>query len=192
MVFSRTALRLGGYRNPSIRASIFRAPTPLISLRSYAHSGYGDGKGDPKAEDPRQQGSNPSADLEHPGPPPVQEGQGSGSTPTKGSGKGHNSSSGSSSSGATSTSGASSGENKSDSSGAQPKIHDDRSGPSNTKEDVEQHNREFEQRHDRASNKGDDTDHKVDKKFWKGTFGVIYTEVLSDRVLGQGGADRQP
>jgi hypothetical protein len=54
--------------------------------------------------------------------------------------------------------------------GALPKIHD-KSEPAAANDDhqaeVEQHNKEFEQGHDRAPPAAED---KVDKKFWKGEF----------------------
>jgi len=53
-----------------------------------------------------------------------------------------------------------------------PKIHSqvvqDKITPAK-QEDVDQHNREFEQRHDRAAPAEDD---KVDKKYWKGMGGA--------------------
>lgn len=139
----------------------------LSSRRLYA-SGYGDGKGDPKGENPEKQGSNPSADLEHPGPPPVAEGQGTGSSPTKGSSKGHSSKP--SSSPSSSASKSTSSDSSSSRTGAQPKIHDERDGPAafgTNQEDVDQHNREFENRHGRAQARDDGKD-KVPKEFWKG------------------------
>ncbi|KAI9681964.1 MAG: hypothetical protein M1817_000018 [Caeruleum heppii] len=172
MVFGRSIPSLRSLTARPVRLATSREPKPVYFQRFYAHSGYGDGDGDPKGENPNQQGANPSADLEHPGPPPVQEGQGSGSTATKGSANGHKSSAGSA---AESPSKKSSSQEKSSSKGAQPKIHDERNGPTNTREDVEQHNREFERRHDRPQSTGDERDQKVDKQFWK----------------GQGGADRQ-
>lgn len=44
--------------------------------RLYATQSYGGGEGDPKGENPLQQGPNPAADKEHPGPPPPDVGQG--------------------------------------------------------------------------------------------------------------------
>ncbi|KAI9813716.1 MAG: hypothetical protein M1832_006089 [Thelocarpon impressellum] len=134
------------------------ATTPAVR-RSYAQ-GYGDGDGDPKGEAPQKQGANPSAHLEHPGPEPVSEGQGSGGGPTKGAG----------SSSATSSS---SSLGRSSGGGAQPRIHDERAGPSESdskREDVEKHNRDFESRHDRAGSRDDGKD-KVDKDFWRGAGG---------------------
>jgi len=64
--------------------------TPALS-RSYASGDYGSGTGDPKGENPNEQGTSPATtELEHPGPPAPDVGQGSsGSTPTKeGPGKG--------------------------------------------------------------------------------------------------------
>ena len=169
------------------------APTAYQSLRSRPNStqGYGDGQGDPKAETPQQQGSNPSADLEHPGPPPVKEGQGSGSGPTKGSSEGHNSSPSSSSS-------SSSGGSATRSSGAQPKIHDERDGPASNgskQAEVDQHNRDFENRHGRAQSETGSGDEKVDKSFWSGMCSSSCMIDTKDRRLtatGHGGRDSQP
>ncbi|KAB8291294.1 hypothetical protein EYC80_009980 [Monilinia laxa] len=48
--------------------------------------GYGDGKGNPLAENPQDQGASNAKkhNIEHPGPEPVSEGQGTGAGPTKG------------------------------------------------------------------------------------------------------------
>lgn len=54
--------------------------------------------------------------------------------------------------------------------GAQPKISDKNEPGTDDKEyakEVEEHNREFEKRHDRAKEAEDD---KVDEKFWEGEF----------------------
>jgi len=53
---------------------------------------------------------------------------------------------------------------------AQPKIHDNATPAAEGEErqkEVDQHNKEFEQGHDRAAKAEDD---KVDKKFWSGEF----------------------
>ena len=65
--------------------------------------------------------------------------------------------------------------------GPSPKIHD-RNEPgvhnSEKQAEVEKHNREFEQRYDRAPEAADD---KVDKKFWSGKFGGAH--ILVDFML---------
>lgn len=70
---------------------------PSLQIRSFVASGrrlgdYGSGEGDPKGEKPKEQGANPSADKEHPGPPPPKAGLGTGGGPTKGTAEGHNTS----------------------------------------------------------------------------------------------------
>lgn len=138
---------------------------PLQASRLYAHQSYGDGEGDPKGERPQQQGSSKAtSDREHPGPPPPSAGQGTGGGPTKAGEGGHNDSQGkgSASSGSTSqdkpTSQASN--------GAQPKIHDEPQ-PTELSEEAKQHNKEMEQRYDRAHEK-DESDQKVQKGYWSG------------------------
>ncbi len=155
-----------------------RAMRPLASQRRLAHSGYGDGDGNPVSEQPQQQGPSRSADLEHPGPPPVAEGQGSGSSPTKGAEEGHNTSS-SSSSDSSSSSGASASSGKTN--GAQPKIHDERGGPpSSSQKDggVEEHNRDFAQRHDRSAGQSEKDQESVGKGFWSGMLTFIRCEFV--------------
>ncbi|KAI9738899.1 MAG: hypothetical protein M1818_005212 [Claussenomyces sp. TS43310] len=202
---------------------------PFSSSRCTLAQGYGDGKGDPKAENAQEQGgSNPTKEAaEHPGPAAPAEGQGTGGATKAGS----SSSSPSGTPGRPNTSGPNSPEDASAQSGgsrskeaketgssptggavgqgrsyhtsarrlnasqktpekeamkakgpdgAQPKILDSKKpgGGIDTigeekKAEVEKHNRDYEQGHDRAQ--GDDTE-KVDKKFWE----------------GQGGSDRQP
>ncbi|KAM0721207.1 hypothetical protein Q7P37_003494 [Cladosporium fusiforme] len=138
--------------------------------RAQATSDYGSGKGDPKGENPQAQGANPSADKEHPGPPPPKEGQNSGSTPTKGGQQSSNSGNQSKQSKGT--------QNTVD--GAEPKILN-ANPPSgeNVPKDVREHNEQMEQRAEKASNKVSNEEaekDKVSKDFWKGT----------------GGADREP
>ncbi|KAI9843138.1 MAG: hypothetical protein M1837_006591 [Sclerophora amabilis] len=168
--------------------SLRSSSSPALT-RGYAHSGYGDGSGDPKGGKPQDQGANTSADLEHPGPPPPSEGHGSGSGPTKGSSTGHNvtQESDPGSSGKEPTEGSSTGHNdtqKSDSgssgkesgggsqTGAQPKIHDERGGPSTEGTGVHEHNEEQASRPGAAYNKLNQEDAaKVDKGFWRGQGG---------------------
>ncbi|KAI9775631.1 MAG: hypothetical protein M1835_005740 [Candelina submexicana] len=176
MSFPRTPLALTSrFFRPS-HCSSPRAPLVLSQQRLYAGSSYGGGEGDPKGETPQDQGSNPSADLEHPGPPPVAEGQGSGGGPTKAHASGHNTKANASSSG--SGGGESDAGSKGSSSGAQPKIHSDSASKEHS-EDVQQHNRDMDNRHGRAAADSADekgTDDRVGKGFWGGL----------------GGADRQP
>ncbi|KAK4697182.1 hypothetical protein P7C71_g853, partial [Lecanoromycetidae sp. Uapishka_2] len=151
--------------------SLFRATLPSAYAqqhRFYAGSSYGGGDGDPKGESPQDQGSNPSAHLEHPGPPPPDVGKGTGGGPTKAGGEGHNTQQNQSSGSQASSSGGG---------GAQPKIHKhDAPGEQDHSDDVKAHNKDMDQRHDRATEKSPDKDDKVDKGFW----------------AGQGGADKDP
>ncbi|KAK6586356.1 hypothetical protein PZA11_001413 [Diplocarpon coronariae] len=151
--------------------------------------GYGDGEGDPKGENPQDQGPSNATkhNAEHPGPSPPSEGQGTGEGPTKAGGSPEEASAQSGGSrskeaketGSSPTAGSVGGsggksrspEDKSKK-GASPKIadHDD-PGAGNSREtqaEVEQHNKEFAQGHDRATPAEAD---KVDKKFWTGKGG---------------------
>jgi hypothetical protein len=149
----------------SIRASP-RTTLPSISTeqyRFYAGSSYGGGEGDPKGENPQDQGSNPSAHLEHPGPPPPDVGKGTGGGPTKAGGEGHNTQQNQSSGGQAGDGG--------EGGGPQPKIHKhDAPEESTHSEEVRAHNKDMDKRHDRAEEKSperEDSD-KVDKGFWSG------------------------
>ncbi|KAF7860683.1 hypothetical protein EAF04_008201 [Stromatinia cepivora] len=158
------------HQSASIRAF---SSTPLRA----ATQGYGDGKGDPAAENPQDQGASNTTkhEGEHPGPEPVSEGQGTGAGPTKGGSAGSKSpedasaqSGGSRSKEAKETGSSPTGgpikgnggknTNPKDKSvnGASPKIHsEDQPGTesSSKQAEVEQHNREFKEGHDRASQK---------------------------------------
>ncbi|MCJ1253283.1 hypothetical protein MMC24_001094 [Lignoscripta atroalba] len=144
--------------------------------RLYAQQSYGGGEGDPKGEDPQNQGSNPSAELEHPGPPPPSVGQGTGGGPTKAGEKGHNTLQNDSSSGSSSESGSGSSKGSKASNGAQPKLYS-AAPPAEPSEDVKKHNKEFDNRHGREQkNQDEDGKDDVGKGFWS----------------GHGGADRNP
>ncbi|SLM34500.1 hypothetical protein LPUS_03287 [Lasallia pustulata] len=157
--------------------------TVHIQHRLYAHQSYGGADDDPKGGDPQNQGSNPSADLEHPGPAPPDVGKGTGGGPTKAGEGGHNTQENESSSGSGGGSGSGSkGEMSSggkESNGAQPKIHKSKVPEAHEEsEDVKQHNKEMDDRRlGGAQDKQDDGDkHNVGKGYWS----------------GQGGADREP
>ncbi len=164
----------------SLRQSLAVRSITSTPVRFQAQ-GYGDGEGDPKGENPQHQGaSNGTKEhAEHPGPEPPSEGQGTGAGPTKG-GSGTSPEDASAQSGGarskeaketgSSPTGGSIGKGK-DNTKSSPKIHD-RSQPghgnSESKQaEVEKHNREFEQRYDRASKAQEE---KVDKRFWSGKF----------------------
>lgn len=142
-------------------------------------------------ENPQDQGANPSADLEHPGPPPPKVGQNTGSTPTKGTSSGHNTeepaqgksqadvSTGNTGSDSLKSSNGKRGFHTSarqlndelrskKTQGAQPKILNE-SPPENPSEDVKKHNADMEQRAEQATEKVSDEDaqkDKVGKGFW--------------------------
>ena len=165
------------------------APAATTQYR-FAHQSYGGGEGDPKGENPQDQGSNPSADLEHPGPPPPSVGEGTGGGPTKGSGERQNS--------AGNTAGSESGSKKSGgpSNGAQPKIHAEGT-PTEDSADVKKHNEDMNNRHDRATNVVDEGGKDdVGKDFWKGELCLSMSSHGShgkpNATTGNGGADRQP
>jgi len=171
-----------------------RLPHRNFSATQYRFAqGYGDGKGDPKGENPQDQGASNDIkhNAEHPGPSPPAEGQNSGAGPTKGQKSPEESSAQSGGSrskeaketgssptaraigGGKSSSNSNHEENKAKQ-GASPKIHDDSipgsKNHSDKQAEVEQHNKEFEQGHDRAPPAAGD---KVDKKFWKGEHLVL-------------------
>lgn len=142
------------------------ATVPSATLnqhRLYAHQSYGGGEGDPKGENPQDQGSNPSAEKEHPGPPAPTEGQGSGGGPTKANE--HNKNDNASSP----DRGSHGGGNKraASSSGAQPKILNV-GVPDEQSEEVKQHNEEMANRYDRAGTQVGDQEEKVGKGYWSG------------------------
>ena len=144
-----------------------RTPPALsfgFQCRTYAHEGgsYGGGEGDPKGENPQDQGSNPSADLEHPGPPPPSVGQGTGGGPTKAGKSGQNTQANESSGGGNKALP----EQKSVS-GSRPKILGE--NDPEYSEEVKAHNEDMKKRHDRPQ-EGVEHDAKdnVDKNFWSG------------------------
>jgi hypothetical protein len=177
----------------SLRRNLLRTPqtfTPSVQQR-FA-TGYGDGEGSPVGEKPQDQGANPSADLEHPGPPPPKAGEGSGSSPTKGTAEGHtkpNQTTGSTTQKRSFSTHSASARSFStvrslrakdkpkSTEGLRPKILDE-SPPSEQEasEDVKEHNRDMDNRSEKAfesvSNKDAEKD-KVSQKFWRGEFPQI-------------------
>ncbi|KAF2153331.1 hypothetical protein K461DRAFT_293600 [Myriangium duriaei CBS 260.36] len=158
------------------------APTSLRTQQIRLASGdYGSpGHKDDPAADPQKQGSNPSADKEHPGPPAPEVGQGTGGGPTKASKDGHNTSTKQDPKQPTQqqqkrgfhTSATAWAEKSKDTKGAQPKILSD-AAPSGEQqsEDVKRHNEEFAKRADKPIEKvrddsSDGKDEKVGKGFW--------------------------
>ncbi|KAK3077474.1 hypothetical protein LTS18_010174, partial [Coniosporium uncinatum] len=153
-----------------------------FAVSSRCLADYGSGEGDPKGEKPKEQGANPSADKEHPGPPPPKVGQGSGSTPTKGTSDGHNPGEAKQSGGKRSystlsrrqfsTSTVSRREDRPKSTeGNEPKILNENPPKSGEEsEDVKKHNEEMADMADRpaAGVKNEDAEKdKVGKGFWK-------------------------
>ena len=158
-----TLLRsIAGPRRQVSQAPI--ASAPGYQSRTYAQGGgsYGGGEGDPKGENPQEQGSNPSAELEHPGPPPPSAGQGTGGGPTKAGESGQNTKQNDSSSG-----GNKDATEQKSVSGSRPKILGE-NDPEHS-EDVKAHNEDMKKRHDRPQ-EGVEPDAKdnVDPKFWSG------------------------
>ena len=202
-------------RTTPVLSSLTRQHVPIAARQSLiiramstspiarATQGYGDGKGDPRGEDPQAQGSSNSTkeNAEHPGPAAPSEGQGTGGGPTKAGNKSSKSPEDASAqsggarskeakeTGSSPTGGqvggkepsstASESASEKSKNGHEPKIQSrSQPGRGNDKAkeaEVEQHNKEFEERHDRAGNAEPD---KVDKKFWKGGFEVFFLEGL--------------
>lgn len=189
MSFLRSATALSSFTrraaHSTIRQSI--ASRSISSTYPQFAQGYGDGKGDPRGENPSDQGASNKTkeNAEHPGPASPAAGQGTGGGPTKakspeeasaqsgGSRSKEAKETGSSPTGGEvgNSGGKSSSPDDQSQGDSSPKISDKSSpGGDLSKEkqaEVDQHNKEFEQGHDRASKAEDD---KVDKKFWAGEF----------------------
>lgn len=160
-----TAFRASSFFRPFTvaRSSPRSSSLTIQQHRFYASQSYGGGQGDPKGENPQDQGSNPSAELEHPGPPPPDVGKGTGGGPTKKDEGGHNTQE-NASSGSSKQSGASQSKG-----GPQPKIHAENS-PTEESDDVKAHNEDMGRRHDRANAEVDAKGETVEKGFWKVCF----------------------
>jgi len=188
---------------PFRRLQVLRPQAISRSTVRFASGDYGSGAGDPKGENPQEQGANPSADKEHPGPPPPKVGQNTGGA-TKAGAEGHNASQSTDTKptkGNDPTQGKrtfstfaraafqnskivaseekSGRELRSDKTkDAEPKIlNEDSPSEAEQSGDVKKHNEEMdnraEQAHEKAADKEGD---KVGKGFWS----------------GHGGADREP
>lgn len=185
---ARTFTRLTNQARVSFASPSHTVRPFSVTSRSASTQGYGDGKGDPKGENPQEQGSSSDAShkAQHPGPSPPSEGNGTGGATKSGSGPKDPSEASANSGGSRSkeaketgssptggkVGGGSGGESTPTESknGARPKISDKKTpneGDAEKQAEVEQHNKEFEKRHDRAPKAEDD---KVDKKFWAGEF----------------------
>jgi hypothetical protein len=157
-------------RSAAIRPALSAAPRARQQVR-FATQDYGSGAGNPAGEKPEKQGQNPSENLEHPGPPPpkVAKGQSSSSP--------NNDDSSAKQSQSQSPSQSSSSGSKSGNKGAQPKIlNENPPTEEEQNEDVKRHNKEMEQRteraHEQASNEDAKND-KVPKKFWAGKYRLM-------------------
>lgn len=150
------------------RSSVRPSALALQQNRFYASQSYGSGQGDPKGENPQEQGSNPSAEQEHPGPPPPNVGKGTGGGPTKSGEQGHNTQENASSGGNSTKSGSSGGQSgaSQSSGGPQPKILSE-NVPAEESDDVKAHNEDMAKRHDRADAEVDKKGQTVGKSFWK-------------------------
>lgn len=159
-------------RSAALRPALSSVPRARPQVR-FATQDYGSGAGNPAGEKPEKQGKNPSENLEHPGPPPpkVAKGQSSSSPDDDDS----SSSSSGQSSGKSAASGQKSQSNDGASKskkGAQPKIlNENPPSKEEESEDVKQHNKDMENRtekaHEQVSNEDAKND-KVSKKFWAG------------------------
>lgn len=170
MPFLRPASLLRSAARPAaVRPALFARPQVRFATQD-----YGSGDGNPAGEKPQQQGQNPSEHIEHPGPPPPKVARGqSSSSPNEDSGSSSSSSSQSkpgqqsqSNDGASKT-GAGDGKSVN---GAQPKILNE-GPPATDSEDVKQHNKEMDQRAEKAHEQVGTEDaekDKVSKSFWAG------------------------
>ena len=122
--------------------------------RSYAQSYGGHESGHKGTEQP-----NRSEHLEHPGPEAPASGSSSG-------GKGDSSGEMKNPEQHQTTASVESGQKKAG--GAGPKLHDPGPPSEEQSDDVKQHNKEFGQRPDRASNRIADDEKKVEKGYWSG------------------------
>ncbi|KAI7085242.1 hypothetical protein KC356_g6095 [Hortaea werneckii] len=152
-------------RQPALRSLARSTNTPTLAFtpRRLAHQDYGSGDGNPAGENPQAQGKNPSEKAEHPGPEPPTAGKKAGEKSQQQQQGGSQQ--------------PSSNNNKGTHGAAQPRILND--PPPSASGEVEQHNREMDQRAEKSHEKvrAEEVEKdKVPKGFW----------------AGHGGADRQP
>ncbi|KAL9612654.1 MAG: hypothetical protein Q9167_002781 [Letrouitia subvulpina] len=129
-------------REERIRAHKAKEEKTMSGLIALAKAS---GEGDPKGQNPQEQGPNPSESQEHPGPPSPNTAEGGQKTKQTTSSK--NSSS----------------EN---SGGPQPKIYNEKI-PDTESEDVRKHNEDVSKRYDRPNAEVDGKGETVEKGFWK-------------------------
>ncbi|KAI7281607.1 hypothetical protein KC345_g4048 [Hortaea werneckii] len=162
-------------RQPALRSLTRSTNTPTLAFtpRRLAHQDYGSGEGNPAGENPKDQGKNPSEKAEHPGPEPPSAGKKAGEQSQQQQQSGSQQPS------------SSSNNNKGTQGAAQPRILNDPPPSASGQQqgaasgEVEQHNREMDQRAEKAHEKvrAEEVEKdKVPKGFW----------------AGHGGADRQP
>jgi hypothetical protein len=176
-------------RSAALRPAISTIPRARGQVR-FATQDYGSGAGNPAGEKPEKQGKNESENLEHPGPPPPKVARGkSSSSPDNDNGTSQTdpqkSTSGQQSTSSTSPGqqsqsndgasqqGSKNGGGDKSAKGAQPKILSE-SPPSkeNEPDDVKQHNKEMENRTEKAHQQVRNEDapkDKVSQGYWKGT-----------------------
>ncbi|RMY88364.1 hypothetical protein D0861_04864 [Hortaea werneckii] len=147
-------------RQPALRSLARSTNTPTLAFtpRRLAHQDYGSGDGNPAGENPQAQGKNPSEKAEHPGPEP----------PTAGKKAGEKSQQ-QQQGGSQQPSSSSSNNNKGTHGAAQPRILND--PPPSASGEVEQHNREMDQRAEKSHEKvrAEEVEKdKVPKGFWAG------------------------
>jgi hypothetical protein len=155
------------FRPLAFRRVLSAAPRASGQVR-WATQDYGSGAGDPKGENPQQQGKNPSEHLEHPGPAPPKVAQGKSSDSPNEQQASSNKSSQSSESSGSGSGKESSGKGVK---GAQPKILNE-NPPSEDSPDVKAHNKEMENRAERAHEQVSNADAEKDKVpagYWSGT-----------------------
>ncbi|RMY44192.1 hypothetical protein D0865_10726 [Hortaea werneckii] len=157
-------------RQPALRSLTRSTNTPTLAFtpRRLAHQDYGSGDGNPAGENPQAQGKNPSEKAEHPGPEPPTAGKKAGEKSQQQQG------------GGSQQQPSSSNNNKGtqDASSPQPRILNDPPPPASGQQgapgEVEQHNREMDQRAEKPHPKGraeeDVEKDKVPKGFWAGEF----------------------
>lgn len=156
-----------------VRSAALRPATSIVAPRAQFHTArtlraqqdYGSGEGNPAGENPQQQGKRGREDLEHPGPPAPKVGQGNKSSSSS-------SQSSSSSKSSNKASGSETSKDVKGVKGAQPKIlNENPPKGEDAPEAVKQHNREVDERaekaHEQVSNEDAEKD-KVPKSFWSG------------------------
>ncbi|KAI0201241.1 hypothetical protein F4808DRAFT_425794 [Astrocystis sublimbata] len=177
MVALRLNNTLSALRATTRTRSLQGQPRTFFAVPSFRAQGYGDGKGDPVAENPQKQpASNKTKEAsEHPGPkaPNVGSAEEQASAQSGGSRSKDAVESGDVQSGNGTAAGGEGLKGPQGKEAPKPKVKNQSVSVSSgltdeQKKEVETHNLEFENKHDRSGTAPAD---KVDKKFWKGTGG---------------------